>query len=130
MLEQWLVQLAGDRLKKHPFVTFAIQAFCSGFYGSTAEVANKAGYSQRHFIEMFRNKVGLKPKEFHRLCRFRKVIDAVQCQTVVDWADIGLSVGYFDQAHLIHDFRQFSDLTPEQYLRGRTPFINHVRIPG
>jgi len=129
VLEQWLLQLAGDRLQKHPAVTFAMRAFCSGPYGSAAEIADKTGYSQRHFIELFRNEVGLKPKQFHRLYRFRKVIDAVQRQTAVDWTDVGLSVGYFDQAHLIHDFRQFSDLTPEQYLRSRTPFINHVRIP-
>jgi len=134
VLEQWLLQLAGDRLQKHPAVTFAMRAFCSGPagpagpYGSAGEIAHKTGYSQRHFIDLFRNEVGLKPKQFHRLYRFRKVIEAVQRQTVVDWADIGLSAGYFDQAHLIHDFRQFSDLTPEQYLRSRTPFINHVRI--
>jgi AraC-like DNA-binding protein len=131
ILERWLLQLAADRWQKHPAVTFAMRAFCSGpsgSFGSAAEVAHKTGYSQRHFIELFRKEVGLKPKEFHRLYRFRKVIDAVQRQTVVDWADIGLSVGYFDQAHLIHDFRQFSDLTPEQYLKSRTPFINHVRI--
>ena len=135
VLEQWLLQLAGDRLQKHPAVTFAMRAFCSGPagpagpYGSAGEIAHKTGYSQRHFIDLFRNEVGLRPKQFHRLYRFRKVIEAVQRQTVVDWADIGLSAGYFDQAHLIHDFRQFSDLTPEQYLRSRTPFINHVRIP-
>jgi len=129
VLEQWLRQLAGDRLQKHPAVSFAMRAFCSSPFGSATEIADKTGYSQRYFIELFRNQVGLKPKQFHRLYRFRKVIEAVQRQTQVDWTDIGLSVGYFDQAHLIHDFRQFTDLTPEQYLRFRTPFINHVRVP-
>jgi AraC-like DNA-binding protein len=129
VLEQWLMRLATDRLKKHPAVTFALRAFCSGPFGSTAQIADKTGYSQRHFIELFRNEVGLKPKQFHRLYRFRRVIEAVQGGTNVDWTDIGLSAGYFDQAHLIHDFREFSDLTPEQYLKNRTPFINHVRVP-
>ena len=128
ILERSLLQLAGDRLHRHPAVTFAMRAFCSGPHGSAAEIAEKTGYSQRHFIELFRNEVGLTPKKFHRLRRFRKVIEAVQRQTDVDWADIGSSVGYFDQAHLIHDFREFSDLSPEQYLRLRTPFINHVRL--
>jgi transcriptional regulator GlxA family with amidase domain len=129
LLEQWLMQLATDRLHKHPAVTFAMRAFCSGPFGSTAQIADKTGYRQRHFIELFRNEVGLKPKQIHRLYRFRRVIDAVQGRTDVDWTDIGLSAGYFDQAHLIHDFREFSDLTPEQYLKFRTPFVNHVRVP-
>jgi transcriptional regulator GlxA family with amidase domain len=128
LLEQWLIQLATDRLRRHPAVTFAMRAFCSAF-GSTAQIAGKTGYSQRHFIELFRKEVGLKPKQFHRLYRFRRVIDAVQGRTNVDWTDIGLFAGYFDQAHLIHDFREFSDLTPEQYVKFRTAFINHVRVP-
>src|SRR5262245_50108567 len=129
LLEQWLIELASDRLRKHPAVTFAMRAFCSGPFGSTAQIADKTGYSQRHFIELFRNEVGLKPKQFHRLYRVRRVIHGVQGRANVDWADISLSAGYFDQAHLIHDFREFSDLTPEQYLKFRTPFINHVRVP-
>jgi len=129
ILEQWLLRLAGDRLQTHPAVTFAMRAFCSGPYGSSAEIADKTGYSHRHFIELFRNEVGLTPKRFHRLYRFRKVVEAVQRRTMVDWADIALSLGYFDQAHLIHDFREFSGLTPAQYLALRTPFINHVRLP-
>jgi AraC-like DNA-binding protein len=130
ILERWLLQLARGRLQNNPAVTFAMRAFCSGPHGSAAEVADKTGYSQRHFIEMFRKEVGLAPKRFHRLQRFRKVIEEVQRRSVVDWVDVALSAGYFDQAHLIHEFREFSDLTPEQYLGLRTPFINHVRVPA
>lgn len=129
LLGQWLMRLAADRLDRHPAVTFAMRAFCSGPFGSAAEIADKTGYSQRHFIELFRKEVGLKPKQFHRLYRFRRVVEAVQGRADVDWTDIGLSSGYFDHAHLIHDFREFSDMTPEQYLKFRTPFINHVRVP-
>ena len=130
ILEQWLLRVAGGRLQNHPVVTFAMRAFSSGPCGSAAEIAERTGYSQRHFIEIFRNQVGLTPKRFHRLHRFRKVIETVQNQTVVDWPEVGLSLGYFDQAHLIHDFREFSGLTPTKYLGLRTSFINHVRLPA
>jgi AraC-like DNA-binding protein len=130
LLEHWLLQLAGDRLSSHPAVSFATHALSSKQFRSAAAVADKAGYSQRHFIELFRNQVGLKPKEFQRLCRFRRVVEAVKGQAAVDWANISLSAGYFDQAHLIHDFKHFSELTPEQYIKCQTPFINHVRIPA
>lgn len=129
ILEQWLLRIADGRLRNHPAVTSGMRAFCSDAYRSASEVADKTGYSQRHFIEIFRNEVGLTPKRFHRLYRFRKVIKAVQHQTVVDWVDIALALGYFDQAHLIHEFREFSGLAPAQYLGLRTAFINHVRLP-
>ena len=43
-----------------------------------------------------------------------------------DWAGLALACGYFDQAHLIHDFRAFSGLTPTAYEARRTAFQNHV----
>jgi AraC-like DNA-binding protein len=46
----------------------------------------------------------------------------------VDWAQVALDCGYFDQAHFIHEFRSFSGLTPTAYDAGRTPFPNHVKI--
>ena len=43
-----------------------------------------------------------------------------------DWTGLALTCGYYDQAHLIHDFREFSGLTPTAYEARRTAFQNHV----
>ena len=56
------------------------------------------------------------------------MIRAVENREEVDWADVALSAGYCDQAHFIHDFQQFSGLTPKQYLPLRTGHSNHVKI--
>jgi AraC-like DNA-binding protein len=37
----------------------------------------------------------------------------------VDWARLALDCGYYDQSHLIHEFRLFADETPERYARVR-----------
>jgi methylphosphotriester-DNA--protein-cysteine methyltransferase len=129
VMERWLVQMADRPLEHHPAVASALSELCSGAGSSAAELADNAGFSQRRFIELFRNEVGITPKRFSRLRRFRKIIGALQGQQRVDWVDLALSGGYFDQSHLIHEFREFSGLAPGQYLGLRTPYINHVRMP-
>jgi transcriptional regulator GlxA family with amidase domain len=49
-------------------------------------------------------------------------------QRSVDWASIALDGGFCDQAHLVHEFRAFSGLSPETFLKSERPFPNHVRI--
>jgi AraC-like DNA-binding protein len=48
----------------------------------------------------------------------------------VDWLEIALCFGYFDQAHLIHEFHEFSNLSPTEYLGLRTDHLRHVRVNG
>ena len=130
VLERWLMENANCALEHHAAVAFALREFHRSPSRSGAEIADPVGYSQRRFIELFRNEVGITPKRFSRLCRFRKVISALQGQTTADWIDVAVSGGYFDQSHLIHEFREFSGLTPKEYLGLRTPHINHVQASG
>ncbi|PYS27447.1 MAG: hypothetical protein DMG11_16335 [Acidobacteria bacterium] len=48
--------------------------------------------------------------------------------SAVHWIDIALSRGYSDQSHFIHDFREFSGLSPTEYLGLRTEHPGHVQF--
>ena len=56
------------------------------------------------------------PKLYCRLARFQRLLRSIQKRKTVDWADAALNSGYFDQAHFNHDFREFSGITPTEYL--------------
>lgn len=129
ILEKWLMRSANRPLQHHPAVTYAVREFQRdpGLL-SSAEVADRVGFSQRRFIEVFRDEVGLAPKLFCRVQRFQQLIKKIKNQDPVDWADVAVSFAYYDQAHFIHDFQQFSGLTPTEYLRLRTDHLNHVKI--
>jgi AraC-like DNA-binding protein len=45
----------------------------------------------------------------------------------VNWSDV-LADGYADQAHLAHEFREFSGLSPSAFLAHERPFSNHIRL--
>jgi AraC-like DNA-binding protein len=73
--------------------------------------------------------VGLTPKRFLRVTRFQRVIESLSCRTaVVDWADLAVRCGYYDQSHFVHDFRSFSGFTPAAYLAIQTSHLNHLPV--
>ena len=129
VLEKWLLLAANRPLQHHPAASFAVSEFrrTPGLLTS-AEMAERVGFSQRRFIEIFRGEVGLTPKLFCRVQRFQQLISGIKNQDAIDWADAALSYGYYDQAHFIHDFQQFAGLTPTQYLGLRTDHLNHVKM--
>ena len=79
------------------------------------QVARDLELSPRRLIRRFGDRVGLAPKRFARLRRFHRVLRTIAGQRRVDWAAVAQGSGYYDQAHLIRDFRAFSGLRPSQY---------------
>ncbi len=92
------------------------------------DLASTLGISRRRFIQVFSDEIGLTPKLFCRVRRFQQVLRALHVERDMDWSDLALSCGYFDQAHFNHDFRAFSGMTPTHYLKCRTPHVNHVPL--
>lgn len=128
-LERFLMAQAVRPLARHPAVAFALRAFGDVAQApSVSTVVERTGWSQRRFIEVFRDEVGLTPKLFCRVVRFQQVLRLLHLQREVDWTGVAMACGYYDQAHFIHDFRAFSGLSPTTYLRDRSDHLNHVPL--
>jgi AraC-like DNA-binding protein len=129
MLEQFLLAQASRPLARHPAVTFALQELQSVPHTRTlSNLTEQIGLSPRRFIQVFREEVGLTPKLFCRIQRFQAVVRRIGRGQQIDWVDVALACGYFDQAHFIHDFRAFSGLNPTTYLTQRGERLNHVPL--
>ncbi len=125
VLEQFLTQMLRPT-NYHPAVNFALQQFQQSTNSTIRSITEQTGFSARHFNQLFRDQVGITPKLFCRIQRFQKVLEMLSAKAPVDWLDIAFTCGYFDQAHLIHDFRAFADCTPTEYLDQRGFHRCHV----
>lgn len=83
---------------------------------SVEALANKVGISNRQLVRRFDKCIGLSPKEFVRIIKFISSLDAMRNSTDKSLTEVALETGYYDQAHFIHDFKEFSGLTPTEYL--------------
>lgn len=79
-------------------------------------VAFDLGVSERHLRRVFRETVGVNPKAFAKLQRFRRALSLVRADASASWAGIASLAGYYDQAHLIAEFRSIAGVTPQALL--------------
>jgi AraC-like DNA-binding protein len=129
VLETWLVQRARDREQPTRSVNYALRVIENGADGvRIGKMADEIGISHKHLLREFDRCVGLTPKLFARLCAFQRVIRSIGQKPAVNWSDTAAMCGYYDQAHLIHEFRAFSGLTPGGYLHKRGPFLNYLEL--
>jgi len=116
VLESYLLEKLCGATSLHPAVEHALLEFTRRpGLRAVADVQAEIGISHTRFLQVFREQVGLTPKLFCRLQRFRSVLQRMGNGRPVHWAEVAADCGYFDQAHLIHDFRAFSGMTPLEY---------------
>ena len=94
-----------------------------------AEVGRLAGLSTKRMIALFRAEVGLAPKAYARVRRLQATLRYLGAGTA-DGAGIAADTGYFDQAHLVREFRSFTAMTPMQYGRQQLVLPSHVPVEG
>nr|WP_321397922.1 helix-turn-helix domain-containing protein [uncultured Desulfobacter sp.] len=82
------------------------------------ELADETGYSTRHVSNIFKKYVGISPKLFSRIVRFQKSFSLLRLQKKATFADLAQDAGYYDQAHFINEFKEFSMSTPTQIIHG------------
>jgi transcriptional regulator GlxA family with amidase domain len=87
--------------------------------GSVGDLAGTIGWSTRHLNTRFREQVGATPKAVARLLRFEHAVELLP--TGESLSVIAFRCGYYDQAHLNRDFREFAGCTPVEYLQETSP---------
>ncbi|HET6533771.1 MAG TPA: AraC family transcriptional regulator, partial [Actinoplanes sp.] len=84
--------------------------------GSIAEVAATLGVTHGHLDRLFAAQVGLSPRTLARILRMRRLLAGIDVHGLVGWAERAAALGWYDQAHLIRDFKRHTGVTPSAYV--------------
>ena len=93
---------------------------------SIDDLAGAVGWSVRHLQRRFLEDVGLSPRVFARMQRFQMVFKAFE--ETRNWAQAAIECGYFDQGHLIRDFRELAGAAPTMLSGLAEMFLQHKSV--
>ena len=80
-----------------------------------SDLAKAIGVSDRHLNRVFQNDVGVSPKQFFRILRFQQVVKVARQNAALNWAEIAADTDYYDQSHLIAEFKRLTGMTPTAF---------------
>jgi AraC-like DNA-binding protein len=90
-------------------------------------LAQRAGMSTRQFERGFTRQIGIRPKLYARIARFESALESKALSTAESWTDVANRLGYFDQMHMIKEFKEFSGEIPTTLLNQlETNFDAHL----
>jgi AraC-like DNA-binding protein len=122
VLESWLKQKLGQGLSSHPAIDWSLRHI----HLPIPDLLRQTNLSDRRFREVFRSQVGVPPKLYQRIQRFRAAISQASETPEPNWTRLAQDCGYFDQAHFVHDFKAFSGFSPSQYPQRKLHWAGHV----
>lgn len=94
----------------------SIQLINSSTQISISSLSDSACLSPKQFKRVFTEYIGSTPKEFQRIVRFQRALFILQTKPYINLTQLAFEAGYYDQPHLIKDFREFSGYTPKAFL--------------
>lgn len=122
LVERWLIARLNPRAVVHPAVRWAVDRIAaSGGHVSVDALARQTGYTRKHLALLFQRQVGFGPKALARVHRFKSALALLGAADEVPWATLAAQCGYYDQSHLVRDFRAFSGYAPSEFLRRGRP---------
>lgn len=129
MVEHWLRARLRCGASVHPAVRWTVDRIAAraGRIG-VDELACQTGYTRKHLNTLLQRQVGLGAKALARVQRFKGALTLLGEVDEVPWAELALHCGYYDQSHLVRDFRSFSGYAPGEFLRHARPDSGSVVV--
>ena len=80
--------------------------------------------SHRHLNRLFERHIGMNVKQFARLVRINKTVDLYKTKSYSASKEVAQALGFFDESHLIRDFKELCGTTPNAFLKNMSNFYN------
>jgi AraC-like DNA-binding protein len=119
ILQRWLVRKVVPDRKFALIRSISRRVGGAAGYVRVGEIASSLGLSSQYLNRVMNDGVGVDLKTFCRIVRIRNCTRSLQAAgSDADWSAVAADFGFYDQSHLIHEFRDMVGLSPRQFVNG------------
>lgn len=127
LLEQWLLSRINPTLNTRR-IACTLQKLFENPSITIGCLAEEACLGKKQYERVFRDCVGMNPKEYARIVKFQKAMEIMQCGDI-NFAAVAAESGYADQSHFIREFKKMSGHTPNELQRLVDPYSDLFTNP-
>ena len=113
--DEYLLAKPGAVDPTHAVDAITAHLVATGGRARLACLAERCGLSLRQVERKFAEQIGISAKRYARILRFRSALRHKASSSALNWTDISQLAGYYDQNHLVKEFRELADATPSDY---------------
>ena len=118
VLNNFLIRIFEERKKEFEIIRATTDhLMCNPEKESLAFITKKLGMNERTFLRTFKKYVGVTPGQYRRICQFEDSFTQVKEGKFGKLTDVAYDNNYADQSHFIRAFKEFTEMTPNDYLK-------------
>ncbi|MBZ4188106.1 helix-turn-helix transcriptional regulator [Niabella beijingensis] len=123
LIDDYIVKLAGGAGPGNEKLVFATGRLMqtNGLYALT-DLQQELYITERSFQRLFENNIGITPNLYRRICQFQFAFQQVNRKKILRLTDVAYNSGFADQSHFIKVFKEFTGITPKEYLEKVAPY--------
>jgi AraC-like DNA-binding protein len=128
LLDEHFSRLAFDTASPDDLVKNAISEMVKNAGNlKIGDLLDKLCVSKSTLEKKFQEHVGLSPKILSNILRFNSLVYQQQLAPAPSLTELSYKQGFFDQAHLVHNFKAFTGLTPGRFFRRDYVLVEMLR---
>lgn len=86
------------------------------------ELSRKLNVNRRQLLRIFNSTIGLSPKQLSKTIRLQAALKVLLNKEIISFTSLAHEINYYDQAHLVKDFKEFTGLTPGEFYKDHLRF--------
>jgi AraC-like DNA-binding protein len=112
-----LIQLRANQRECHIIRQATDQLMLGPGPEALTQLLSELHITERSFQRIFKKYAGITPNEYRRICQFYAAFLHLKEGSFNKLTDVAYHSGYFDQSHFIRSFKEFTEITPNDYLK-------------